>query len=96
MVISNMYVCRESYDFCTKILINFEICVIDRLMSIEIGGLLLSIFINILNIHFAYQRCSCCSVYCYINQIAYFSAVFGEYHHFVLRRPSVEFVSRTL
>jgi len=46
MVISNMCVCRESYDFCTKILINFEICVIDQLMSIEIGGLLLSVFIK--------------------------------------------------
>lgn len=46
MVISNMCVCRESYDFCTKILINFEICIIDRLVSIERGGLLLSVFIK--------------------------------------------------
>ena len=46
MVVSDMFVCRESYDFCTKILINFEICIIDQLMSIESGGLLLSVFIK--------------------------------------------------
>ena len=46
MVVSDMCVCRESYDFCTKILINFEICIIDRLVSIERGGLLLSVFIK--------------------------------------------------
>lgn len=46
MVISDMCVYRELYDFCTKILINFEICIIDRLVSIESGGLLLSVFIK--------------------------------------------------